>query len=283
MTSTPTLHYTRALAGAGKTTLCRDFIKKSNKTVIRVDSDDLRWALFGSYWGKGVNENVVTQVQHGIIRDALSRGCDVFDDNTNLNPRAVADLTTIAAEFGAELVCHDLSHIPPWECIANDLKRDRQVGAKVIWDMWERYLKPEHPGDPALPHAILVDVDGTLAIHGNRGPFEWHRVGEDAVNPMVVYAVKRFASDYIVLIVSGRDAVCRPETEQWLKDNNIGYDAIYMRPEGDTRKDRIVKLELLEEIKKVYFPALCIDDRQQVVDAYRYVGLPVWAVARGDF
>lgn len=283
MTSTPTLHYTRALPGAGKTTLARDFIKKSNKTTVRVNRDDLRMSLFGSYWGKGVNENVVTQVHHDMIRGALSRGDDVFCDDTNLSPQAMSGLTTLAQEFDAKFVCHDMTDVPPWTCIENDLKRDRQVGAKVIWDMWERYLKPEHPGDPSLPRAILVDVDGTLAIHGNRGPFEWHRVGEDIVNPVVAEAVTLFSKDYHILIVSGRDGVCYPETEKWLDDNHIPYDALYMRPESDTRKDAIVKLEILEEIKEDFFPALCIDDRKQVVEAYRYVGLPVWQVNRGDF
>lgn len=284
MTSTLTLHYTYGLPGSGKTTLARDFIKKSKRPITRVNRDDIRFMLYGSYWGKGVNEDVVTQVQHGIIKDALAREHDVFCDDTNLSPQAQSGLVARAREYGATMQMHDLSDVPPWECIANDQKRERQVGAKVIWDMWERYLKPEHPGNPALPHAILVDVDGTLAIKGDRSPFDWHKVGVDTVNQMVANAVEFFGKNYYsILIVSGRDGVCRPETVKWLKDNNIRYEALYMRPEGDTRKDWIVKLELLEEIKKVYFPALCIDDRQQVVDAYRHAGLPVWQVARGDF
>lgn len=282
MTSDLTLHYTYGLPGSGKTTLCRDFIKKSKRQIVRANRDDVRFSLFGKYWG--VNENAVTAVQQDIIDGALSRGQDVFCDDTNLSPQALAGLSAAAEKYGAALVRHDLSDIPPWACIENDAKRDRQVGAKVIWDMWERYLKPEHPGDPNLPHAVLVDVDGTLALNqSGRSPFEWHRVGEDAVNTMVAQAVELFGKDYLIFIVSGRDGVCLPETVQWLKDNHIGYDAIYMRAEGDNRKDSIVKLEILEEIKTKYFPALCIDDRRQVVDAYRHAGLPVWQVARGDF
>jgi predicted kinase len=281
--TTLTLHYTYGLPGSGKTTFARDFIKKSKRPITRVNRDDLRMMLYGSYWGKGVNEDVVTLVQHGIIKDALAREHDVFCDDTNLSPRAQNGLLARAREYKAEFVRHDLSDVPPWTCIENDGKRDRQVGAKVIWDMWERYLKPEHPGNPALPHAVLVDVDGTLAIKGDRSPFDWHKVGVDTVNQMVAHAVELFGKDYHILIVSGRDGVCRPETEKWLADNQIRYDALYMRTAGDTRKDFIVKLELLEQIKRDYFPALCIDDRQQVVDAYRHVGLPVWQVARGDF
>jgi predicted kinase len=279
-----TLHYTYGLPGSGKSTLARETIKKSPRTIIRVNRDDLRMSLFGSYWGKGVKENIVTHVQHDLIRGALERGYDVFSDDTNLSPQALTSLEQIAHLHDATLLRYDLSDVPPWTCIENDRKRDRQVGPKVIWDMWERYLKPAHPGDPSLPHAILVDVDGTLAHHDDkRSPFEWDRVGEDRLDKMVAEAVRLFAQNYSVLVVSGRDGICRPQTQKWLDDNEIPYDLLLMRPEGDTRKDSIVKLEILEEIKRIYYPALCIDDRQQVVDAYRYAGLPVWQVARGDF
>lgn len=277
----PKIFATVALPGAGKTTHALEQIAANGGT--RANRDEVRFELFGKYWGKGVDERKVTERQDEIVAEALAAGLDVWIDDTNLSPVARAHCESLAAQHGVELEWVDFTEVPPFVCVERDSKRDRQVGPKVIWDMWEKYLKPEHPGDPNLPHAILVDVDGTLAIKGNRGPFEWHKVGIDTVNPMVAKAVELFSKEYTILIVSGRDGVCRPETEKWLADNNIVYDALYMRPEGDTRKDAVVKLEILEEIKKIFFPALCIDDRQQVVDAYRSVGLPVWQVARGDF
>lgn len=273
---------TKGLPASGKTTAALEACKDGS--AVRANRDDIRFQLFGKYWGKGVDEKQVSKVQDEIVADAVRNGIDVWIDDTNLSPKAQAHILALSSEHGVEVEWVDFTDVSPLVCIERDSKRERQVGAKVIWDMWEKNLKPEHPGDPSLPHAVLFDVDGTLALHmDRRGPFEWTRVGEDDINPMVVKLAKLLAQDHVILVVSGRDAVCRPETTQWLIDNEIPFTELLMRPEGDMRKDAIVKLEILEDIKTRYFPALCVDDRQQVVDAYRSVGLPVWQVARGDF
>jgi hypothetical protein len=57
-----------------------------------------------------------------------------------------------------------------------------------------------------------------------------------------------------------------------------------MRATGDNRKDSIVKEEIYKnDILPEYYVEFVLDDRQQVVDALREMGLQVWQVARGDF
>jgi hypothetical protein len=57
-----------------------------------------------------------------------------------------------------------------------------------------------------------------------------------------------------------------------------------MRETGDNRKDSIVKEEIYNrDILPEYYVSFVLDDRQQVVDALREMGLQVWQVARGDF
>ena len=57
-----------------------------------------------------------------------------------------------------------------------------------------------------------------------------------------------------------------------------------MRAEKDNRKDSIVKVELLQQIRKDYGePFLWFDDRSQVVNAIRAQGVRVLQVAPGDF
>jgi hypothetical protein len=59
---------------------------------------------------------------------------------------------------------------------------------------------------------------------------------------------------------------------------------LYMRKTEDKRKDSVVKREIYEnEILPNYYVEFVLDDRQQVVDALRDMGLQVWQVARGDF
>lgn len=57
-----------------------------------------------------------------------------------------------------------------------------------------------------------------------------------------------------------------------------------MRPEGDKRKDSIVKAELFDKhIKDNYAVDFVLDDRNQVVKMWRDMGLKCLQVAPGEF
>lgn len=136
--------------------------------------------------------------------------------------------------------------------------------------------------------AVLVDIDGTLALRtGDRSPFDWHRVGEDAPNPAVIELVQiiRAAGCHRIILMSGRDESCRHQTEMWL-DTHLGpFDELHMRAEKDNRKDSIVKRELYEShVHGRYEVTFVIDDRDQVVRMWRdELGLTVFQCADGAF
>jgi hypothetical protein len=57
-----------------------------------------------------------------------------------------------------------------------------------------------------------------------------------------------------------------------------------MRPAGDSRKDSIVKSELFDaQIREAYDVVCVLEDRNQVVEAWRAMGLTVLQVAEGNF
>jgi hypothetical protein len=57
-----------------------------------------------------------------------------------------------------------------------------------------------------------------------------------------------------------------------------------MRPTGDRRKDWVVKSELYRDHNEPRYEVLLVlDDRDQVVRAWRELGLTVFQVAEGDF
>ena len=121
----------------------------------------------------------------------------------------------------------------------------------------------------------------------DRSPYHWHRVGEDTVSPAVEAAVRAFAGapdGFAVVLLSGRDGVCRPETEEWLARHEIPYDELYMRAAGDNRRDSIVKAELFDaHIRQRYRIVAFLDDRDQVVRMWRRMGLVCFQVAEGIF
>lgn len=131
----------------------------------------------------------------------------------------------------------------------------------------------EHISAPLL--AIICDIDGTLAHKGDRSPYDWSRVGEDSVDETIKILLQRFYEHHI-LLVSGRDEVCRTNTELWLEANDIEYDALFMRPEGNNEDDRIIKRRIYEEeIKDKYEVLLVLDDRPKVIRMWRELGLKV--------
>ena len=164
-----------------------------------------------------------------------------------------------------------------------------------------------------LPPAIIVDLDGTLSdMRGIRGPFEWDKVGRDRPHADIIELVQMYNSNnFKIIVCSGRDAVCKADTLEWLVDFEVPFDKLFMRPEGSTERDakiksttqggptlqypsptrkrklRDAKLKYhiyLDHIKPKYDVRLAIDDRQQVVDMWReYAGLRCLQVAPGNF
>lgn len=148
----------------------------------------------------------------------------------------------------------------------------------------------------------LVDIDGTIADNAHR---QW--VLEDKTRPTVNWELffqlmgddKPFphmlqlltdltrtkSSAVRIVYVTGRPERWRNLTTRWLVLHRFPYPhSMYMRPDGDHRPDHVVKLELLEQIRKDgIIPVMSFDDRNTVVKMWREAGVPCAQVAEGDF
>ncbi len=135
--------------------------------------------------------------------------------------------------------------------------------------------------------AWIVDLDGTLAVRGDRDAFDWRRVGEDQPNLAVVIAVQAIAlhpAVDVILAISGRDERSRLATEIWMRSQNVPFEELIMRPAHDVRPDHIMKEHLYRDrIEPRYSVVGVLDDRDQVVAMWRRIGLPCFQVAAGDF
>ncbi|WP_232715223.1 phosphatase domain-containing protein [Gordonia metallireducens] len=137
------------------------------------------------------------------------------------------------------------------------------------------------------PTAWLIDIDGTLALRADRSPFDWDRVGEDLPNQPAIIAAQAIAAHPAVtaiVAVSGREEICRRQTEMWLDAQCIPYDELLMRRIGDNRPDDVVKREIYQtEIAPRLRVIGVLDDRDRVVRMWRSLGLTCFQVAPGDF
>ncbi len=141
--------------------------------------------------------------------------------------------------------------------------------------------------------AIIFDIDGTLAHMKCRisrwgksaAPFQDHDAHDDLIDEHVAHMVRTLASDFAIIICSGRKDSSQDILERWLCHFDIPFSDLYMRKHDDNRKDSVVKREIYEtKIEPKYDVWLVFDDRDQVVEMWRNeLGLKCFQVAEGAF
>ena len=138
-----------------------------------------------------------------------------------------------------------------------------------------------------LPRVWVFDVDGTLALLGDRSPYDMRNVAIDTPHRPVVMAAQALAAHPEVdalIVVSWRDESARRATEAWLTFNGIPFDRLLLRRKGDQRADHIGKDEIYDPPIPPHFSVIgVIDDRRSVVEMWRSRGLVCFQVADGDF
>lgn len=296
---------TYGLPASGKSTWARNTVAANPGTVVRVNMDDIRNMLgFGANgplnWTKEL-EQVALAVQDKAILSAVAAGKNVIVDNTHIQknmPKRIKRLFDGEVKFHVE----DFSDQSVADCIARDAKRENPVGAAVIkrmagsmqgWkltDEWmnDVYLSAPYSPTEELPNAIIVDIDGTLAEHVARSPYDYSRVMTDGVHKPIVELVNDYWNHgYHVILMSGRPDIdnVRKDTEMWLAVNGISYDELHMRP-GDRQQDNDadIKQDLFDEhVRDKYEVEFMLDDRDRVVRRMRKLGIKVLQVAEGDF
>lgn len=302
---------TRGLPASGKSTAVEEAVRAAvaaNMMAVRAGRDFLRDQLFGTRLNlTQAQENVVSLAEKAQVETFLKAGIDVYVDAMHLRNKYVRDWAKLASRLGAEFVVWDeFLSVPLEECIERDAQRtgDAYLGADVIRGIHKRFfplpkldlsdIKPVkiEPYVPnlELPEAYMVDIDGTCTTGPcDRSPYEWSKVGQDLPNEAVILTVSAlFDAGYNIIFCSGRDAVCRPETEEWLKNSFwksvlSGRNKLFMREQGDMRKDSIVKLELFDKhVRNKYNVVGVYDDRPQVIRMWKELGLQVFDVAQSE-
>lgn len=144
---------------------------------------------------------------------------------------------------------------------------------------------------------VIVDIDGTLADGTHRvgfvksTPKNWpaYQAGchlDSPISPVIAFVDAYLESNAgHVILCSGRSEEVREQTLEWLSNHAPGFNklSLYMRSAGDYRRDDIIKLELLEQIRKDgYNPVIAIDDRPRVLRAWRSAGIFTFNVCQHE-
>ena len=280
----PTATITIGISASGKTTWAEEEAKKINAKIIC--RDDIRRALFkfgkwSDYKFTKAKEKRVSEVVRQLIFDCSITGQSIIIADTNLNPGHLANLKDTLQELGFKIET-EFFPIDYEEAVKRDLGRIYSVGSQVIYRQYKQWLKiierKTYKADESLPKAIIVDVDGTVARKSpDRGFFDWSKVGKDIPRDLIINMVQWFREyphNYKIVVLSGRDSICRQETYSWLLSNGVYCDQLFMREEGDKRKDTIIKEELFWK----YVAPNCnvvgvIDDRPCMIRLWYELGI----------
>ena len=281
------------LPAAGKTSYAREFIKGKTDWVI-VNRDSIReWR--GDYWVPS-QEDYISDLEEFSIRAAIKRNYNVIIDATNLNPKTQEKWRNIATETKSSIEFKEF-YVPFKEALKRDKNRERSVGEKVLKNFYLKYYPDKYAEeisdkryileqDKSLPKCVIVDCDGTIAIHQGRDPYDLSKVSEDKPNDPLVDLLRVLSGSIDIIFFSGREGTkqCCEDTAKWINDNvGIPYQ-LYMRKEKDYRPDEVIKEELYNEIiKNNYYCIAIFDDRNRVIKKWREIGLLACQVYEGDF
>lgn len=286
-------------SGSGKTTWACEHARKmkreTGETWMIIERDGVRKGIkhkssndvnFWSEWNWKL-EGQVTNTVDGMLSVAFAANMNIIVSDTNLNPHFRSLLIQKLMDNGYTVEQKHFN-MQYKQLIERDNKRADSVGQQVIAKQYFQYMEQfaDSMGYKKLDNTpweacVLFDVDGTLAhMNGARGPFEWEKVGLDTVDaPMRQLARMYKNAGFRVIIMSGRDAVCRSQTVEWLNKHEIPFEDIFMRAENDMRSDFEVKNEIIQrEINGKYRVEAWFDDRPQIVRLGNILGAKIFAV-----
>jgi predicted kinase len=286
-----TITLTVGPAGSGKSTWA-DACCGPRLDCHNINRDDRRFNGGPKDWTKykftKANENRVTAECDASALIAVGCGADIIISDTNLNAKFRLKWMDFADTHGYEYI------EKPFECSWDELrKRNNQreggIAEPVLWNQYlkmNEYLDKDTHEHCDNPKAIIIDVDGTIAKMEGRGPYDYDKVKYDIPRNFVIAMIKgaiRLTGAKPVFL-SGRDGICYQDTRNWISEAfSDGYVELYMRAEGDRRKDFVVKKEIfMENLNDKYDVIGAFDDRPQVLRMWRELEIPNIIDVSGD-
>lgn len=288
--------------GSGKTTFAEG-VMKLNPELVRISKDMLRDQLRASYTTNNeINtEPLVNSIYDAMIEKAIDRGFSVVLDTTNCDYKVLAKRLEYYIQL-AEVNLVFMEDLPMETLIARNDTRTKKVPVEVIKSMSNKYrnlltkkdklleickkrvaftqqVSPEY--DINLPDAVIIDLDDTVALKSDRGPYEWKRVGEDSPIKDMIRLINNLEPSTVRIFLTGRSSECFEETNTWIKQHfifNQGDDTyapiLVMRDKKDFRAAPETKAELYENhVRGKYNVITVFDDDTRAVQMYRRKGL----------
>lgn len=138
--------------------------------------------------------------------------------------------------------------------------------------------------------AVIFDMDGTLCDVRSIRQYvlDQRRRDYDAFHYLSLFcpphewvrdlAQKHHADGTTVLVVTARQEQWRAITESWMLHHEVPYHSLHMRKQGDKRKDKIIKGEILDLLLELYDIEHAVDDNPSIIELWQERGIPYTVV-----
>ncbi len=139
---------------------------------------------------------------------------------------------------------------------------------------------------PGPREIVICGLDGVIALlehrlhhlYNEEGVKDWDRFLEACIDdmpnlPLIDRLNQARGEGVPVMLVTGRSSVVRSQTEAWLRQWHIGYDALIMRPAGDFTPAGKFKAAVIEQ----HFAGATI---RRVYESVQQLGVVRWCTER---
>lgn len=286
--NTPQLLITIGAPGSGKSTFSKYLVRTEDRWV-RVNRDDFRAMQFEGSKASIETERTVNHAMDACIDTYLHKGYHVIIDATHCR---LDYIQGYVKRFGHLADIHFKVFDLPFDTLWKRCKlREEQTGKIIPEQVLRTYvnelalLKTKFDFKPILKKeriftslqqskdmstCFLFDLDGTLAQANGRSmfnPSEEDILGDSPIEP-VIAVLQSLEKQHQIIFLSGREDSLYQSTIQWIQQH-IGVKEpvqLFMRKQGDFRRDSVIKKEILHEhILPNYRVLGAFDDRLQVV------------------
>lgn len=278
---------------SGKSTWARETAKAGTPYVI-VSRDAIRLAR-GDYWIPE-QEDYISKLEEYAVISAIGRNLIPIIDATNLNPKTIKKWEDLASEYNCEIE-YKKFYVPFKEALERDANRTLSVGKKVLKNFYTKYFYEEFVKEVGydnrpiiesnqLPNCIIIDLDGTVALHQGRLPYDWDKIPTDKCDSRMKSIIDQFVSQSVnIIFLTGRPESARKLTDEWLHTHfpTLNYK-LFMRDNRDFRSGEVYKKMMWKSHIELNYNTLCVfEDSNKCVDMWRELGILTCQVANGDY
>lgn len=284
----------RGIPASGKSTWSKQWVSEDPTCRIRYNWDDLR-NMMGPYWVKErEGTSFLKENRDMFLKFWMNKGWDIVVDNMNLNPKDISYYNELISkhneqsEFKYEIKFKDF-FIEVEECIRRDKLRPNPIGEYTIRSIWKKYrdtiwnivnrklYHTLHKQNELLPHCILVDLDGTVALNLSGRPYYGEGCKEGLKTDEPIIPIINLIENYKgkVVFFTGRDESVKEETKEWINSHiNIKDYELIMRPLYDYSDGAVCKAILYKDfIYNRYYVDFVLEDSDKIVKTLRELGL----------